>query len=288
VRKRAPTKRRARRAQRVEIVPVAPARVWWGPRIGSHPSPSEARPRQLFSDLRRASTRPVSTCRARVAQRNCSDSAERRSRRLDSLEGRVVGVVKDIVARRVRVAALEHKSREIAENLLVWEDRWRRWRHSKSAAPIPEGLLGESGLARAIVKEIEGTQKRRLTNYDGRLHAAIKEQRGRVDAAEEGLRRAKNRPKGALVTLAKAIWRLRAERVKHAALIRELNTRRVIDPKVSGKRILPREYALGPLLNGLFGLFRCGVPDRGIAKLLQLVELPHLSERQIKRIRSRS
>jgi hypothetical protein len=207
---------------------------------------------------------------------------------LDSLEGRVLGVFKDIVVRRVPVAALEHKSREIAENLLVWEDRWRRWGRDESSAPIPIGLLGESGLASAIVKEIEDTQKRRLTNYDGRLRAAIKEQRGRIEGAEEGLRRAKNRPKGALVTLSKASWRLHAERVKHAALIRELNTRRVADSHVSGKRTLPREYALGPLLNELFGLFRCGVPDHGIARLLQLVELPHPSERQIKRIRSRS
>jgi hypothetical protein len=275
VRKRAAPKRRAQRAQRGEIVPLAPA---------ARVSPSEARPRLLFSDLQRVPTRPISPRRPRFDEERRVDSAARKSR-LELLKECVYGVLEDIVGRRVPALALAQQSPTMAEHLLVWEDRWRRWRDGKSSAPIPLCLLRESGLASAIVKEIEKAGNRKITNHDGRLRAAIKEQRERVATAEERWRRAKKRPKGALVTLAKARWGLRAARVKHAALIRELNTRRVIDSKVSGTRILPREYALGPLLNNLF---RRGVPDRGIATLLRLVELPHLSERQIKRIRSRS
>jgi hypothetical protein len=207
-----------------------------------------------------------------------------RESRIDALEVDCLREFCALTVRRVPTVRLEDQSREIARYLLLWEERWHSWCRGESAAPVPFGLLRESGLASALVKEIADKRNHPMTNYDGRLRAAINEQRGRVETAEENLRRAESRPNGALATLCGAAWRLYSERTKHAALIRELNARRAVDPEVSGKRILPREYALGPLLSWLF---RRGVPDRGIARLLQLVTLPRLSERQVKRIRSR-
>ena len=246
-------------------------RVLWGPRLGRHPSPNEII--QPLVPPRRRDTRGVP-----MAARAAVDEAK-----LEALEVCVVEVLKITHPRRTSLDELDSQRSEIARLLLEWKDDWDRWRGDKEPVASPGWLLQEPALVKAIVAEREQRERRKISGHDGRLRVALKEQRKKVGKAEEALRRAKARPHGSLIALCKAHFRLYRARVERGVLAQEVNRRRSTRAEPRGKRPLPKEYVLAPLL---WELFRRGLPDQSIASLLPCADLPPLSPRQIKRIRA--
>lgn len=251
-------------------------RVLYGPRLGEHPSPTEV--------ILRVPAVPPRGPGKRTPAPGWGNEVIR-DRDIDSIERRIVDELYESSARRTPQKELADQSREIARDLFVWRARWARWRRGEIPAMAHGWFLCESNVAATIVTGIEEKERRKIPNHDGRLLLAITHQRMQVDNAEENFHRAKKRPGSSFNTLCKWSFRIYAEKQKRAVLIRELRERRMSGhDKASGKRALPREYALAPLL---IKLFRRGIPDKTTARLLRLVALPVLTPRQIKRIRSR-